>query len=117
VPQIKNAAHLTGQVGSVVFVKGVGETDDPRMLAYFAEHSDRFVIVADQPAAETPEAVESVDDKPAEGDAPAEDASVSPYEELTDDELFEAYVTNVGDAGEAETRDDMIAALVALDGE
>lgn len=110
-PQIKNAAHLTGQVGSVVFVKGVGETDDPRMLAYFAEHSDRFVIVGEQPSMETPESVD-----PAKGDAP-EGESVSPYEELTDDELFEAYVTNVGDAGEAETRDDMIAALVALDGE
>lgn len=37
---------------------------------------------------------------------------VSPWSELTDDELFDAYVTNVD--GEAESREDMIAELDAL---
>lgn len=40
--------------------------------------------------------------------------SVSPFEALTDDELFEAYVTNVGDDGSAESREDMTAELMAL---
>lgn len=43
--------------------------------------------------------------------APA--TQVTPYAELDDDQLLEAYSTNVG--GNAESRDDMVAELAALD--
>lgn len=96
VVKIKSGDLLNGQVGTVVFKRGVGETDDPRMLAYFAERPEKFTVVDDEPE-QDPE-------------SPA-----SAWAELSDDELFDAYVTNVG--GDAEDRDDMIAALEALDSE
>lgn len=48
-------------------------------------------------------------------ETPAEEQpdAVSPYEALTDDEVFEAYVTNVD--GDAESREDMITELSELD--
>lgn len=90
-------AVLTGQVGSVVFDKGEGQTEDADMLAFFAAHPDRFEVL--------------------DGDETAESGEASPWSDLTDDELFEAYVTNVGEDGGAESRDDMVAALEALDSE
>lgn len=100
-------AILTGQVGTVEFVAGVGHTDDPRMLAHFAANPDAFeVLDEDEPA--------TVSDPESE---PDDDEDEPSWSDLTDDELFEAYVLNVGEDGEAETRDDMIAALEALDSE
>lgn len=62
------------------------------------------------------EAVAVAEDVP---EVPAEEQpeTVSPYEALTDDELFEAYVTNVGEDGTAQSREDMTAELSALDAE
>lgn len=45
-------AILTGQVGSVPFVKGQGETEDPTMLEFFAANPDRFDVLEDE-ASET----------------------------------------------------------------
>ena len=44
---------------------------------------------------------------------------VGPYEGLTDEELLDAYLTNVSDDAESlpETRDEFIAALTELDAE
>lgn len=53
----------------------------------------------------------------AENASQVEPDPVSPYEALTDDELFEAYVTSVGEDGEAESREAMVAELSALDAE
>lgn len=54
------------------------------------------------------------DEKPTAPEAPA-----SVYADLTDDELQDAYVTNVGNGSEGapEDRDAMVAALEALDAE
>lgn len=92
-------AVLTGQVGSVEFVRGEGQTDDPTMLGFFAEHPDRFEIVDGAEPADVPE---------------SDDLEAS-WSDLSDDELFEAYVTNVGEDGDAESREDMLAALESLE--
>lgn len=46
--------EFTGKRGPVAFIDGVGETDDPTMLAYFARHGygvDGAAGVADAAAA------------------------------------------------------------------
>jgi len=52
--------------------------------------------------------------KPAEPVTPV--VPVDPYADLTDDQVLEAYATNVPD-GSAEDRDAMVAELQALDAE
>lgn len=37
-------SSFTGQVGDVVFSAGVGESDDPDMLAYFEADPDRYDV-------------------------------------------------------------------------
>lgn len=38
---------FTGSVGSVRFVRGVGETDDPDMVAYFIADPDTYDVETD----------------------------------------------------------------------
>lgn len=46
-------ANLTGHAGPVPFTNGVGETEDPELLAHFASQPDLFTVETD----ETPEPV------------------------------------------------------------
>jgi hypothetical protein len=89
-----------GQVGSVVFVKGEGHTEDERMVAYFTDHPQFEVVDA-----ETPE--------PNGGTPASESDPQDPYAELTDEQVAEAYATNVG--GNATTRKGQEKALRQLD--
>jgi hypothetical protein len=100
---------LTGSVGSVPFVKGVGHTDSEHMLAYFAEHPERFEVLEDE---QTPAEFGPPLEQPDGGTpAPAADA----YDELTDEQVADAYATNVG--GNHTSRKGQLKALRALDAE
>lgn len=46
----KDKPDFTGQIGVTVFSKGVGETDNEGMLAYFRKHGDQFEVEGDEPA-------------------------------------------------------------------
>ena len=39
--------HFNGQVGPVVFRNGTGQSDDPDVLAYFHDDSDRYDVTDD----------------------------------------------------------------------
>lgn len=55
--------HFTGQVGSVRFTKGVGQTHDPDMVAYFEADPDTYDVEHDEVAAdEQPDTDELPDD-------------------------------------------------------
>lgn len=41
--------RFTGQVGPVRFYRGVAETDDPDMVAYFRADPDRYDVETDEP--------------------------------------------------------------------
>lgn len=152
-PKIHAHNNLTGQVGSVVFLHGVGETDDERMLAYFSENAHAFTIDGNEPAdvealrqaAEQAEADKLAAEAAAAGEpriheqdceliaghegdcdssqactpidlgqnAPADDKPAK-WDDLTDEQLDEAYATNVPD-GAATTRKGKLKALHALD--
>lgn len=65
-------ALLTGQVGSVVFVKGEGQTDAEHMLEFFLANPDRFEVEAIEPDPEQSDETPDENDQPPAGDqAPA----------------------------------------------
>lgn len=76
---------FTGHVGPVRFIKGHAETDDADVIAFCASRPEYDVTDSD------------------------------PYTELTDEQVAEAYATNV--AGRATKRDSQVDALKALDQE
>jgi hypothetical protein len=95
--KIISHAALTGQVGSVEFVKGVGHTEDEHMLSYFGERPTEYdVLPEDEPAAEA---------------TPAEPPS---YDDLTDEQVAEAYALRVPE-GNATSRRGQVKVLRAHD--
>lgn len=92
-PQIIAHNSLTGQVGPVVFVAGQAQTDDERMLDYFTSHSAEYDVLPD--------------------DEPAPPAD--PYDDLTDEQVAEAYALNVG--GNATSRKGQVKVLRAVEAE
>ena len=47
--KITTAPDFNGQVGTVVFRNGEGETENEGMLAYFRKHADKFDVEGDEP--------------------------------------------------------------------
>jgi hypothetical protein len=122
-PKIHAHNLLTGQVGSVIFNAGVGETDDERMLAYFAENADKYTIDGNEPAdiealrqeaeAAAKAAADDEPDEPqGEPDDQPDDQPVN-LDDLTDEQVAEAYATNIPD-GQATTRKGKQKALAQL---
>lgn len=122
-PKIHSHNGLTGQVGSVVFLNGVGETEDERMLAYFAENAHAYTVegAEAEPLVE-PNAygqlepiVPPEDENPPADPPKVEDNEPAPsWDDLTDEQVAEAYATNVPD-GAATTTKGKLKALNALD--
>lgn len=70
--------EFTGKRGGVGFVDGVGETDDPSMVAYFSRHG--YGVAGEEPAVREP-----VADEPAPGlkdEDEAEKAAPAPAPKL-----------------------------------
>lgn len=118
---------LTGQVGSVEFLKGVAHTDSEHMLAFFAENPHRFEVITDAEAdpndleqlaqiaaLQAAEAEAKAAAEAAEADAKSKQAAEPVnLDDLTDEQVDEAYATNIPD-GQASTRKGKQKALAAL---
>lgn len=98
---VKRPGGFTGHIGSTAFAKGEGETSEATAVAYFKRHPDRFEVVEDEPAGDPKD----------DGSEPGPEADA--YDDLTDEQVAEAYATNV--AGNATTRKGQLKALRKLE--
>lgn len=94
--------EFTGKRGNIAFIDGVGETDDPNMLAYFRRHGYK---------------VEDGGAKASKKDAPsATHPEGEPSEKWKLDELKAYAAANEIDLGDASTKADIFAAITAHEG-
>ena len=83
--------HANGIYASVMFVNGVGETDDPKLISWFRSHgyklSGNYTTTTETTTIDTPTSIEEVD----EVEKPEKEKS---FEDMTPNELREWMMEN-----------------------